>query len=56
MAAMKVIYTEVQTEMLNVSELLTEAATDGDFDLMWTTLIECTAKLAVATRRYSEGR
>jgi hypothetical protein len=55
MGAMKELYTEVQTEMFNVAELLNEAAGDGDFDLMQRTLIECTAKLAVATRRYSEA-
>ena len=52
MAAMKELYTEVQTEMFNVAELLNLAASDGDFDLMNDTLIECTAKLAVVTRRY----
>ncbi len=56
MAAMKELYTEVQTEMFNVAELLNIAAQDGDFDLMHDTLIECTAKLAVATRRYNEAR
>ena len=55
MSAMKELYTEVQSEMFNVAELLETAAQDGDFDLMQRTLIECTAKLAVATRRYSEA-
>jgi hypothetical protein len=55
MSAMKELYTEIQTEMFNIAELLTTAADDGDFDLMNHTLIECTAKLAVATRRYSEA-
>lgn len=55
MSAMKELYTEIQTEMYNVAELLNEAAADGDFDFMQRTLIECTAKLAVATRRYSEA-
>lgn len=55
MAAMKELHTEIQTEMYNVAELLNTAAADGDFDLMQMTLVECTAKLAVATRRYSEA-
>lgn len=55
MGAMKELYTEVQSEMFNVAELLETAAQDGDFELMQRTLIECTAKLAVATRRYSEA-
>jgi hypothetical protein len=55
MSAMKELYTEIQTEMLDVAELLTTTAEDGDFDLMQRMLIECTAKLAVATRRYSEA-
>ena len=55
MSAMKELYTEIQTEMFNVAELLNTAAEDGDFDLMQRTLIECTAKLAVATRRYREA-
>lgn len=55
MSAMKELYTEIQSEMFNIAELLTTAADDGDFELMQRTLIECTAKLAVATRRYSEA-
>lgn len=55
MSAMKELYTEVQSEMFNVAELLNTAAEDGDFELMQRTLIECTAKLAVATRRYNEA-
>jgi hypothetical protein len=55
MSAMKELYTEVQAEMFNVAELLNETAEDGDFELMQRVLIECTAKLAVATRRYSEA-
>jgi hypothetical protein len=55
MSKMKELYTEIQSEMFNIAELLTTAAEDGDFELMNRTLIECTAKLAVATRRYSEA-
>lgn len=55
MSAMKELYTEIQGEMFDVAELLNTTAEDGDFDLMQRTLIECTAKLAVATRRYSEA-
>lgn len=55
MSKMKELYTEIQSEMFNIAELLTTAADDGDFELMNRTLIECTAKLAVATRRYSEA-
>ena len=56
MAAMKELYTEIQTEMLHVAEALLFSAHDGDFDLMHDTLIECTAKLAVLTRRYTQRR
>lgn len=38
--------------MYNVAELLNTAAEDGDPDLIFDTLVECTAKLAVVTRRY----
>lgn len=55
MGAYKEIYTEIQTEMFNVAELLTNAAEDGDAELMFDTLVECTAKLAVVTRRYNQA-
>lgn len=42
----------MQDEMFNVAELLNTAAEDGDPDLIFSTLVECTAKLAVVTRRY----
>lgn len=54
MGAYKEIFTEIQTEMLNVAELLNTAGEDGDPDLMFSTLVECTAKLAVVTRRYHQ--
>jgi hypothetical protein len=50
--AIKEIFTEMQDEMFNVAEALNAAAEDGDPDLIFTVLIESTAKLAVVTRRY----
>ena len=52
MGAVKELFTEMQDEMYNVAELLNTAAEDGDPDLIFDTLVECTAKLAVVTRRY----
>lgn len=54
MGAYKEIFTEIQDEMFNVAKSLNTAAEDGDPDLMFSTLVECTAKLAVVTRRYHE--
>jgi hypothetical protein len=52
MGAVKEIFTEMQDEMFNVAESLNTAAEDGDPDSIFSTLVECTAKLAVVTRRY----
>lgn len=52
MSAMKEIHTEIQCEMWNVVDLLNMAAEDGDAEVMFDCLVECTAKLAVLTRRY----
>jgi hypothetical protein len=52
MGAYKEIFTEIQSEMWNVADLLNAAAEDGDADAMFSSLVECTAKLAVVTRRY----
>ncbi len=52
MGAYKEIFTEIQVEMWNVAELLEAAAEVADPDAMFDCLIECTAKLAVVTRRY----
>ena len=46
------MFTEMQEEMFNVAESLNAAAEDGDPDLIFTVLVESTAKLAVVTRRY----
>jgi hypothetical protein len=54
MGAYKEIYTEIQTEMWDVAELLNKAAEDGDMELMSSTIIECTAKLAILARRYHQ--
>lgn len=54
MGAYKELFTEMQDEMFNVAELLNNAAEDGDPDLIFGTMVECTAKLAVLTRRYHE--
>jgi hypothetical protein len=52
MGAYKEIFTEIQSEMWNVADLLNAAAEDGDAEAMFSCLVECTAKLAVVTRRY----
>jgi len=52
MGAYKEIFTEIQTEMWDAAELLNTAAEDGDAEAMFDCLVECTAKLAVMTRRY----
>ena len=52
MGAHKEIFTEIQSEMWNVADLLNTAVEDGDEEAMFDCLIECTAKLAVVTRRY----
>ena len=52
MGAMKAEFTEIQGEMFDVAETLNRVAGDGDFDEMMVALVECTAKLAVVTRRY----
>jgi hypothetical protein len=54
MGAYKEIFTEIQSEMWNVADLLNTAAEDGEMELMSSTIIECTAKLAVLARRYHE--
>jgi hypothetical protein len=54
MGAYKEIFTEIQSEMWNVADLLNAAAEDGDADAMFSCLVECTAKLAVVTRRYHQ--
>ncbi|CAB4177993.1 hypothetical protein UFOVP1462_21 [uncultured Caudovirales phage] len=52
MGAVKNEYMEIVDEMYNVAEALVFAAEENEFDLMVMTLVECTAKLAVLTRRY----
>lgn len=54
MGAYKEIFTEIQSEMWNVADLLNAAAEDGDAEAMFDCLVECTAKLAVVTRRYHQ--
>lgn len=54
MGVYKEIFTEIQTEMLNVAEILETIAEEGDAEAMFDALIECTAKLAVVTRRYHQ--
>ncbi len=49
---MKNEFTEIQGEMFDVAETLNRVAEDADFDEMMVALVECTAKLAVVTRRY----
>lgn len=52
MGAMKAEFTEIQGEMFDVAETLNRVASGADFDEMMVALVECTAKLAVVTRRY----
>jgi len=52
MGAIKALFMDLQDEMNAVAKELEFATEDGDLDLMFDTLIECTAKLAVITRRY----
>jgi hypothetical protein len=54
MGAYKEIYTEIQSEMWDVAELLNTAAEDGEMEAMSAAIIECTAKLAVLARRYHQ--
>ena len=54
MGAYKEIFTEIQSEMWNVADLLNAAAEDSEADAMFDCLVECTAKLAVITRRYHQ--
>ncbi len=42
----------MQDEMRAVARQLEHATEDGEPELIYDTLIECTAKLAVVTRRY----
>ena len=42
----------MQDEMNGVAKQLNFATEDGDPELIYDTLVECTAKLAVVTRRY----
>jgi hypothetical protein len=52
MGAVKELFIDMQDEMNAVAKQLNFATEDGDPDLIFQTLIECTAKLAVVTRRY----
>jgi hypothetical protein len=52
MGAIKELFIEMQDEMNAVAKQLNFATEDGDPELIYDTLIECTAKLAVVTRRY----
>ena len=52
MGAVKELFIEMQDEMNMVAKQINFATEDGDPDLLFDTLIECTAKLAVITRRY----
>jgi hypothetical protein len=52
MGAIKELFIEMQDEMNEVAKQINFATEDGDPDLLYDTLIECTAKLAVVTRRY----
>jgi hypothetical protein len=50
--AVKEIFIDMQDEMRAVARQLEYATEDGEPELIYDTLIECTAKLAVVTRRY----
>jgi hypothetical protein len=52
MGAVKEIFIDMQDEMRAVARQLEYATEDGEPELIYDTLIECTAKLAVVTRRY----
>ena len=52
MGAIKAEFIDMQDEMNMVTKQLNFATEDGDPDLLFDILIECTAKLAVVTRRY----
>lgn len=52
MGAIKELFIDMQDEMNAVAKQLEFATEDGDPELIFDTLIECTAKLAVITRRY----
>jgi hypothetical protein len=52
MGAVKELFIDMQDEMDAVARQLNRATEDGDPDLIYDTLVECTAKLAVVTRRY----
>jgi hypothetical protein len=52
MGAIKELFIDMQDEMDAVARQLTAATEDGDPDFLYDTLVECTAKLAVVTRRY----
>jgi hypothetical protein len=52
MGAYKELFTEMQDEMFNVAKLLSNAAEDGDPEVVFDAMIEGTARLAVVTRRY----
>jgi hypothetical protein len=52
MGAVKEVFIDMQDEMRAVARQLEYATEDGEPELIYDTLIECTAKLAVVTRRY----
>ena len=52
MGAIKAEFIDMQDEMIAVARQLHFATEDGEPELIYDTLIECTAKLAVVTRRY----
>jgi hypothetical protein len=52
MGAVKAEFIDMQDEMNAVARQLHFATEDGEPELIYDTLIECTAKLAVVTRRY----
>jgi hypothetical protein len=52
MGAVKELFIDMQDEMNAVAKQLNFATEDGDPELVYDTLVECTAKLAVVTRRY----
>jgi hypothetical protein len=52
MGAIKAEFIDMQDEMNAVARQLHFATEDGEPELIYDTLIECTAKLAVVTRRY----
>jgi hypothetical protein len=50
--AIKEVFIDMQDEMRAVARQLEFATEDGEPELIYDTLVECTAKLAVVTRRY----